>query len=209
MKRHFSDTNASSFFRVKRQKQEEYTVSEFEKIKSKIDNDLFTTVEQEKFFNHNLKRLILQWTGENCSMSDCEGTRLVNKFIRHQLHHPLTIAVIADNEEKFFEIFNSSKEETLPTSLPELVGFACLSGAESIVSKLLSNNEVTSKCSKELIAYAISSGNRELALKVSTFFLNKGEKNPGLIYLYSCGNPLLANEINRLFTKTTAVPQLT
>lgn len=198
MKRHFTDTNASSFFRAKRQKQEEYAASTFEKMKTEIKRNLLETVEPEKFDN-NLKRLILSWTGEHCSMSDCEGTRLVNKFIRHTLHNPLTVAIIADDENKFFELFNPSKKEALPASLPELMGFACLSGAGTIVSKLLGNNEVMSKCSTELIAYAVSSGNRELALKVSTFFLDRGEKDPGLIYLYSGGKPVIANEVNNLF----------
>jgi hypothetical protein len=208
MKRHFADTNASSFFRAKRQKQEEYVENMLDKTKSKINNDLLKTTDPQ-IFNKNLKRLIFQWTGENCSMSDCEGTRLVNKFIRHHINNPLTISIITDDEKKFSEVFNLNTEEPLPVSLPELVGFACISGAEIIVSKLLSNNDVISKCSTELIAYAISSGNRELTLKVSDFFLDRGMKKPELIYLYSCGNGLLANEINDLFAKTTSVQQST
>ena len=40
MKRPFTDTNASSFFREKRLKQQEYTASTLEKKKTEINHDL-------------------------------------------------------------------------------------------------------------------------------------------------------------------------
>lgn len=203
MKRHFADVNAGSFFREKKRKQEGYTAIALEKMKAEINPNLLKTVESEKFDN-NLKCLISKWTGKHCSMSDCEGTRLVNKFIGHELHHPLTVFIIADDKNKFFEAFNLNQKDVLPASVPELVGFACISGAISIVSELMNDEKTMSECSTELIAYAISSNNRDLALKVAHFFIDKGAKEPGLIYLYCFGKISLAREINSLFTENVS-----
>jgi hypothetical protein len=198
MKRSFTDTSPSAFFKAKRQKQEDYASKMFEQTKEKIDNNFLEGIALEKFDNI-LKRLILKWTGKNCTLPDCEGRRLVNKFIRHKINNPLTIAVVADSQNQFFKILKSSTQNMLPGSIPELVNFACISGAISIISKLLNDEEIMSQCSKSLIAYAVSSGNRELSLMVANFFLKQGMKDPGLIYLYSFGKILLTQEISNLF----------
>ncbi len=199
MKRKMIEANdMRSFFGNKKRRQEDYASHTVEKIREKIDFNLLEKVGKERV-DITLKSLIMKWTGGNCSIEDCEGRRLVNRFVREKLNNLITLAILADDKSTFFEIFNSSERNALPSSLPELVSFACICGAISIVSELLCNEEIMSKCSKDLIAYAVSSGNRELALEVSAFFRAKGEEDPGLIYFYSFGKILLAGEIKDFF----------
>lgn len=193
----------STLFGEKRRRQALHTTDTFEKLKKEVDCDLLKKVDEEQF-DTTLKCLIQKWTGKNSAIGDCGGTRLVNEFIKKKLNDPMTVFIIADDKNHFFELLKNSEAQGISLPLSDLVSFACTSGAISIVSELLQNEKVMSQCSENLIAYAVSSGNKDLALNVATFFRSKGADDPGMIHLYSFGKNSLVKKIEALFTDNTA-----
>lgn len=126
---------------------------------------------------------------------DSEGKRLVASiFSRYQYLDKVLEAVLSDDEETFKNLINKDK-----LNLSYWLEVACLCNSENIVNLLISHVEFNLDETNEAIAYALSTGNYQLAKKVASVFKEIGKANPGNIYLYNGCKYSEAKKIEAMF----------
>lgn len=127
-------------------------------------------------------------------MPDCSGKRLITSILASKLQDPDIISIIADD----VELFKTHRKEDNDLFY---LNFCCLCGAENIVNELYLKKDKKQYIidSKDAIAYAVSSGNSNLALTLATTAKKNGRIHPGLLDLYSEGNEACAYAISKIF----------
>lgn len=146
-----------------------------------------------------LAKLCKHWWGVDAPMPDCSGKRLITSILASKLQDPDIISIISDD----VELFKLHKKEGNDLFYLE---FCCLCGAENIVNEIYLKKDKKQYIidSKDAIAYAVSSGNANLAITLATTAKKNGKVSPGLLDLYSEGNEVCAYAISKIFSAPSA-----
>ncbi len=120
---------------------------------------------------------------------------LITSKLASHLNEPLIISIIADDVECFKKYYDKSKDIFC-------LDFSCLCGSEKIIREfyLQGDNQTCLLLSKNVIAYALSSGKKELALLLAKKALELKKSDPGQVLLYSFGDYSSAKTIKQMFT---------
>lgn len=151
-------------------------------------------VKNIEYFNESFDALCKRWWDGISSRADTVGGMLVTSKLTSHLNEPLIISIIADDIECFKKHYNKSKDIFC-------LDFSCLCGSEKIIKEfyLQGNNQKILLLSKNAIAYALSSGKKELALSLAKKAIELNKSDPGQLLLYSFGDYLSAKTIKQMF----------
>lgn len=175
-------------------------------VKKKLDPQFLVIASiDEELFYQKLSALAQKWLGINAPIEDCDGKRLINNLLIKEINNHYFIAIVADRLDYFIQSFEQQNDIT-QRSLISWLEVACICGAKKIVYYILGKvgyNILTQ--SRNIIPYAVSSGDVDLAVQMAQLARILSVTNPGLINLYSFGNFTIVEQINRLFTETPPI----
>ncbi len=130
---------------------------------------------------HKIRVLADKWN----KASDSTGKRLVSKILKLYKNTDSALQSILVDDPALFE--KTFKESQRIHSALFWLEIACLCGSQKVANYLLIQEKVNILDSEDAIAYALSSGNQEFALQLATLAKEKGQVDPGKIFLYgSC-----------------------
>lgn len=113
---------------------------------------------------------------------DSTGKRLASNILKlYKNTDPVLESILQDDPLLFEKTFTESQSTHSPLFWLEI---ACLCGARNITNCLLIEQKVNILDSANAVAYALSSGNQEFAMQLALFAKEKGQSNPGNIFLY-------------------------
>ena len=134
-------------------------------------------------FHQVFGSLLRNWYFLRTSLPDCEGKRFVNEYLFDDLKNPIKLAIISDDLEVFKK--HCSLEEFKNCLIFDL---CCVCGSEKIIYHYFFTyqyGESWVRNSEYALAFALSSGKHDFALKLAIKAKNMGRKNPGFLALYS------------------------
>lgn len=151
--------------------------------------------------------LCRKWIGT--SIGDNRGARFAGEILRSVASDPIIVAAIVDNLAVFkVEEEQMMKSNTRPNIQDVWIELSCITGAKSIFDYVQKKYDLNVANLNEATQYAISSGNRELALEVANLSIKQGKKDLGGIYMYMFGNYSLAQEIKAVVDKQSVSPKV-
>jgi hypothetical protein len=155
-----------------------------------------------KQLKDKLEQLYSKWSNPKNKLTNTEGYILLTNFIIKNLNNALTLSMLADDVNHFKKNFQEENGDIL------CLEFCCLCGSEKIIDTVYLQDPVKIKClilSEQAIAYALSSGNEKLMLRLATKGAELAKKDPGYIGLYCFGNYKAVKNIQEIFTSTNII----
>lgn len=190
----------SAMSRDRRQRHEEDVKQFLEKAHEKLDVLLADANIDGEIFYPALARLAGKWYGQYAPVGDCDGTRLMNYTLKKEIQSPLFLATVVDRLDLFISSFLQSTVDH-PFRWLEV---ACICGVPKITGFLLGRIDPTIwSQSRDIVAYALSSGNATLAMDIALIIKTSSGTAPRYLYLYGFGQEKLAEVIEALFTPSS------
>ena len=155
----------------------------------------------EENFNIIFDKLLEKWHNRETSLPDSEGKRYVNEILFQDLENPLKLCVVADHLDGFRVHYNKYNDD-------DIFNLFCICGSEKIITNLFLSETLLSRNLLEddnVLAFALSSGKKELTLTLAKKAFELGRKNPGPLFLYSFSldDSFFANEVSTIFSGTS------
>jgi len=153
----------------------------------------------EARFQGKFARLLRNWWDSGTAIHDCDGKRFMQAELFNDLQNPLKLVIVADNVELFSERYQNNKNQTV-------FDLCCLCGSQKILNEHFLNSERDRSYlieSDNAIAYTLSTGNHEFALRLAQEAKKLGRTEPGPIALYSFNMETLffSKEIKNVFSE--------
>lgn len=145
-----------------------------------------------------MDKLKTKWLTKRNININTPGGRLVCNFLTRYSGTDLSIAILEDNVDNFNKYFTLSPH----VGNIRCLELCCLCGSERIIRECYLNNPENINClllSDGVIAYAMSSGNENMALTLAVEAIALGRQHPGNIYLYTFKSYQLAKKIQSMF----------
>jgi len=138
-------------------------------------------INSEYFFKNFEKLVKTWWRLETCLYGDSPGKRFVHEFLFHDLQNPLKLAIVAD-DIKIFTKYEKKFEYS-----QQIFELCCLCGSKNILFETLLLEDwgmINLKLSEDALAYALSNGEPEFALKLSAKAKEIGRNEAGPLFSY-------------------------
>ena len=154
-------------------------------------------IKDVEYFNKSFDRLCKRWWDKASPRSNTSAGMLVTSKLSSHINEPLILSIIADDLECFKKYYDKGKDIFC-------LEFSCLCGSEKIIKQfyLQDQNKACLRQSKNAIAYALSSGKKELALLLAKTSIELKKQDPGPVLLYSFGDYSSAKTIKQMFVET-------
>lgn len=174
-----------------------------------VDNQLIKQLQiNESYFQEVFNQLCKKWWDSTTVMPDSEGTRFIQSALLRKLDDPIKIAIIADDLKCFEKYYSNNLKENDVT----IFELCCFCGAQQIIKGFFFKEDKIHclKDSENGIAYALSSGNKELSHELANKAKSLGKSHPGLVALYATNYDTLffSREIENIFQPSQPKPNL-